>query len=88
MNVDIWQLMMSTFFWEDEVMLYAFVCLSKEGGKLRADGGEIIECVQVVNNKGGAGLNALELFLPEIEPAGLTEFMCYSAGDGLRVYVR
>ena len=79
--------MMFKFFLEDEVVLHAFVCLYKEGGELRADGGEIIECVQVVNNEEGAHLNALELFLPEIEPAGSTEFMCYSAGDGIRVYV-
>jgi hypothetical protein len=79
--------MMFKFFRVDEVDLHAFVCLSEEGGELRANGGEIIECVQVVNNEGGAHLNALELFLPEIEPTGSTEFMCYLAGDGLRVYV-
>ncbi len=87
-NVDIQQLMMFKFFWEDEVVLHAFVCLSKEGSELRANGGEISECVQVVNNEGGACLNALELFLPEIEPAGLKEFMCHLAGDGPRVYFR
>ena len=80
--------MMFKFFREDEVVLHAFVCLSEEGGELRANGGETIECVQVVNNERGAGLNALELFLPEIEPTGLTEFMCHSAGDDLRVYVK
>jgi hypothetical protein len=79
--------MMFKFFREDEVVLHAFVCLSKEGGELSANGGEIIECVQVVNNEGGSRFNALELFLPVIETASLTEFMCHSAGDGLRVYV-
>jgi hypothetical protein len=79
--------MMFKFFQEDEVVLHAFVCMSKEGGELRGNGGKIVECVQVVNNEGGAHLNALEMFLLKIEPAGSTEFMCHSAGDGLRVYV-
>ncbi len=79
--------MMFKFFREDEVVLLAFVCLSKEGGELRANGGKIIEGVQVVNDEGSAHLNALELFLPEIEPASLTEFMCHLAGDGIRNYV-
>jgi hypothetical protein len=79
--------MMFKFLREDEVVLHAFVCLSKEGGELRANGGEIIECVQVVNNEGGARLDALELFLPEIEPAGSTELMCHLVGDDLRAYV-
>jgi hypothetical protein len=78
---------MFKFFWEDKVVLHAFVCLSEEGGELRANGGKIIECVQVVNDEGSACLSALELFLPEIEPASLTEFMCQLAGDGIRVYV-
>ncbi len=56
--------------------------LSKEGGELRANGGKIIECVQVLNDEGCARLSALEL------PVSLTEFMCHSAGDGIRVYVR
>ncbi len=60
--------------------LHAFICLSEEGGDLRANGGKIIEGVQVVNDEGSARLNALELFLPEIEPTSLTEFMCHSAG--------
>ncbi len=53
---------------------------------LEQNGGKIIECVQVANNERGVRLNALELFLPEKEPAGLTEFICHTAGDGLRVY--
>ncbi len=63
---------MFEFFREDEFVLHAFVCLSEERGEL---------------SEGGARLNALELFLPEIEPAGSTEFMCHLAGDGLRVYI-
>ncbi len=58
MNVDIRQLMMFKFFREDEAVLHAFVCLSEEGGELRANGGEIVECVQVVNNEGGARVSS------------------------------
>ncbi len=61
--------------------------LIEEGGKLRANGGEIIEGVQVVNDEGSAHRSALEVFLPEIEPTSLTKFMCHLAGDGIRVYV-
>jgi hypothetical protein len=70
--------MMFKFFREDEVILHAFVCLPKEGGELRANGGKIIEGVQLVNDEGSARLSALELFLPEIEPTSLTEFIGYT----------
>jgi hypothetical protein len=72
---------------ENEVILHAFVCLSNEGGELIANGSKIIEGVQVVDDEGSANLSALKFFLPKIEPASPTEFMRYSAGDGIRVYV-
>ncbi len=79
--------MMFKLLWENEVVLHAFVCLSNEGGELRANGSKIIEGVQIVNDEGSARLNALTFFLPEIEPASLTEFMLHLAGDDIRVYV-
>jgi hypothetical protein len=79
--------MMFKLLWENEVVLDAFVCLSDEGGELIAIGSKIIEGIQVVDDEGSAHLSALKFFLPKIEPASLTEFMRYSAGDGIRVYV-
>jgi hypothetical protein len=72
---------------ENEVVLHAFVCLSNEGGELIAKGSKVIEGVQVVDDEGSAHLKALKFFLPKIEPTSPTEFMRYSAGDGIRVYV-
>jgi hypothetical protein len=79
--------MMFKLFWENEVVLHAFVCLSDEGGELKANGSKIIEVVQVVDDEGSARLNALKFFLPKIESTSPTEFMRYLAGDGIRVYV-
>ncbi len=50
------------------------------------NGSKIIEGVQVVDDEGSARLNALKFLLPKIESATPTEFMRYSAGDGVRVY--
>ncbi len=80
--------MMFKLLWENEVILHAFVCLSDEGGELIANGSKTIEGVQVVvDDEGSARLNALKFFLSKIEPASPTEFMRYSADDGIRVYV-
>jgi hypothetical protein len=79
--------MMFKLLWENEVILHAFVCLSDEGGELIANDSKTIEGVQVVDDEGSARLNSLKFFLPKIEPASPTEFMHYSADDGIRVYV-
>ncbi len=79
--------MMFKLFQENEVVLHAFICLSDEGGELIANGSKIIEGVQVIDDEGSARLSALKFFLSKIEPASPTEFMRYSAGDGIRVYV-
>ncbi len=72
---------------ENEVVLRALVCLSDEGGELIANGSKIIEGVQVVDDEGSACLNALKFFPPKMEPASPKEFMHYSAGDGIRIYI-
>ncbi len=54
--------MMFRLLGEDEVVLHALVCLSDEGGELRANGCKIIEGVQIVDDEGGARLNALKFF--------------------------
>jgi hypothetical protein len=79
--------MMFKLLGEDEVVLHALVCLSDEKGELRANGSKIIEGVQIVDDEGGAHLNALKFFLPKIEPTSPTEFMRHLAYDDIRVYI-
>ena len=73
---------------EDEVVMHAFLCFANEGGELRSNGSKIIESVQIVDDEGGAHLDALKFFLPEIEHASPTEFMQHMAGDDIWVYIR
>ncbi len=63
--------------WEHEVILHALVHLFEEQSQFCPKCSSIIEGVEVVYDEWGDGFHAPQLLFLKVEPARVTEFVCY-----------